>query len=119
VARPDPWDGIAPSRAHAWTRTLDVATLAERFPTIGRVIGLIVRRRDGNGIWGGRVLSVRVVGDRGSQTMSGHTFAKAAGLRHSWWQVRIVPLPTTSPTPVPTLRAADPSRVPQDRVEPR
>ncbi|MGQ0465729.1 MAG: SpoIID/LytB domain-containing protein [Sporichthyaceae bacterium] len=120
VARPDPWDGIAPSRAHAWTRTLDVASLSRAFPKTGHVIGLIVRRRDGNGIWGGRVTSVRVVGERGSQTMTGHTFAKAVGLRHSWWQVRILPLPTLSPSPTPTPSSLPVFRgVPQERVAPR
>lgn len=120
IARPDPWDGIAPSRAHSWTRALDVPALSRQFPKTGRVVGLIVRRRDGNGIWGGRVLSVRVVGERGSQTMTGRTFAKAVGLRHSWWQVRIVPVPSTSPTPVPTPSGLPIFRGdPRDRIEPR
>ena len=120
VARPDPWDGLVDSAAHAWIVALPVERVTERFPGIGRVIGLVVRRRDGNGAWGGRVLSVRVVGANGSQAMSGPTFAHAVGLRHSWWKaVDLVSAPNPSPRPTPTDRPAFPSFPPFERTQPR
>lgn len=103
VARPDPWDGVVSSAAHSWTAAVPVTTLTRRFPRVGRVVGLVVRRRDGNGLWGGRVLSVRVVGEAGSQIVPGPTFARAAGLRHSWWRP-IEAVHTPSPTPSPSGR---------------
>jgi SpoIID/LytB domain protein len=105
VARPDPWDGLVAGRAHAWTVDLRATRIAKAFPDLGRIRGLVVRRRDGNGLWGGRVLSLRIVGTSGSAVMSGATFAHAVGLRHYWWQA-VGPVVTPSPSPVPTVTEA-------------
>ncbi len=107
VARRDPWDGVVDSAAHSWRAEVRVATLNRRFPRIGRVIGLVVRDRDGNGRWGGRILSVRVVGESGFEIVPGTTFAKAAGLRHSWWRA-LDGMSTPGPTPTPTSPARPP-----------
>lgn len=115
-ARPDPWDGAVSSRAHSWTVVLSAARVGEAFPEIGRVRGLVVRRRDGNGVWGGRVASVRVVGASGSAVMSGPTFARAVGLRHSWWQaIDAGSSPSPSPSGTPTSRPALPDLPPLPR----
>jgi hypothetical protein len=43
-----------------------------------------VLRRDGNGDWGGRVGSVRLVGSRAGVTIPGDTLRSVLGLRSSW-----------------------------------
>ncbi|MGQ0843241.1 MAG: SpoIID/LytB domain-containing protein [Sporichthyaceae bacterium] len=122
LARPDPWDGAVPSRAHAWTADLDVPALTRRFPKLGRILGLVVRDRDGNGQWGGRVLLVRVVGEFGSTTLPGTTFAKAVALRHSWWQVAdggaVAPAPTPGPSSPQAPQTPQTPEAPDGRPRP-
>lgn len=88
VARADPWDGAVSNAAHAWTVSIPAERIARRWPSVGLVIALRVRERDGNGDWGGRVRSVQITGTSSSLTMSGSTFAQAIGMRHPWWRGR-------------------------------
>jgi stage II sporulation protein D len=79
VASVDSWDARAnrnPRRT--WTDTISARTLASRFPSVGKVQSLEVAQRQGVGPWGGRVLDLRIVGDRGSRTVSGDTAIRAA-----------------------------------------
>jgi hypothetical protein len=54
-----------------------------------------VLTRDGRGDWGGRVLTVRLTGERATLVVSGRDVYRAAawpanrtGLRSSWWTLR-------------------------------
>jgi SpoIID/LytB domain protein len=60
-AHSDPYDDVSINRRHTWTAQLPVTSLESRFG-IHQVQRLQIRRRDGNGKWGGRVLDVRVEG---------------------------------------------------------
>ena len=60
-----------------------------RFPRIGNLRRLVVLRRDGNGQWGGRVTSLRVVGSKDTVTVSGDTARSTLGLRSTWFTFRI------------------------------
>ena len=45
--------------------------------------------RDGNGQWGGRVLSVRLAGTRGTVTVSGDALRFGLGLKSPWVTFRV------------------------------
>jgi stage II sporulation protein D len=91
-AKADPYDGAVPSASHAWTATLPAASLERAYPAIGRLRSVQVLARDGRGEWGGRVLTVRLTGDRAARDVPGRDVYRAAawpadrtGLRSSWW----------------------------------
>lgn len=105
VARPDPYDGYVPSSAHDWTAWVPADQLGAALG-VGRVLQLQVTARDGNGDWGGRVLSMTVIGTTGTVSISGDRFRSAAGLRSTWWTA-----PPGSP-PNPAFAGADLSAIP-------
>lgn len=90
VARPDPYDGVVQGEAnwgHSWTDRVRASTLESAWPQIGKLQSLKVLTRDGNGQWGGRVLSVAMVGSKQTVSVSGDTFRWSAGLKSTWWSV--------------------------------
>lgn len=89
----DDWDTATSPHAN-WTATVSVASIEARYPSVGRLRGIEVVARDGSGAWGGRVTTVRIVGDAGSVTVSGDEFRwvnaypdSSTGLRSSWWTI--------------------------------
>jgi SpoIID/LytB domain protein len=91
-AKADPYDGAVPSASHSWSATLPATALERAYPGLGRLRTVQVLTRDGRGEWGGRVLTVRLTGDRGSLVVPGRDVYRAAawpadraGLRSSWW----------------------------------
>jgi len=105
VAKPDPWDGLVHSSGHLWQAAVRPARLARHWPQVGRVLAIAVHRRDGRGDWGGRVLSVKLIGTKKSIRVSGEAFSSAMRLRDSWWHAASGQDPTPSPSPSgrPTL----------------
>ncbi|HEX3614723.1 MAG TPA: SpoIID/LytB domain-containing protein [Sporichthyaceae bacterium] len=87
-ARRDPWDGLAANPAHSWTDSVPAEVIRAWWPAVGRPLGLAAQRRDGTGPWGGRVLTVRIVGDRGQVLVPANQFAARTGLSATWWQLR-------------------------------
>ena len=87
-ARVDPWDGVAKSKEHAWSATLPVSRITSAWPGIGTFKRLQVLSRDGQGEWGGRVVSIRVVGSKKSITLTGAAFCNELGLLHRWFTLR-------------------------------
>jgi SpoIID/LytB domain protein len=85
IAQPDPFDHYAPD--HDWTTTLSEGAIEAAYPSIGTLSSIQVNQRDGNGDWGGRVLSVTVVGSITSVTVSGDSFRSAMGLKSTWWTI--------------------------------
>jgi SpoIID/LytB domain protein len=93
-AKADPYDGAMPSTVHAWRATLPAAALERAYPKLGRLASVQVLTRDGRGEWGGRVVTVRLTGDRGTLLVPGRDVYLAAawptnrtGLRSSWWSI--------------------------------
>ncbi|MFZ0323502.1 MAG: SpoIID/LytB domain-containing protein, partial [Actinomycetes bacterium] len=90
VAKPDPYDGVVTGAAnwgHEWQTTRTAASITAAWPQIGQLRTLRVMGRDGNGDFGGRVLSVALVGSAGTVTVSGDTFRSALGLKSTWWTI--------------------------------
>jgi SpoIID/LytB domain protein len=80
-------EGDVRSPYHNWSVFLTAAKVQTAFPSIGTFDGLRVVSRNGLGGWGGRVLSLDVVGSRGVVRTTGEAFRMAMGLRSSWFTV--------------------------------
>lgn len=87
VAQADPYDGWAGNAQHTWTTSVTTAAIATAWPAIGAPSSVDVLTRDGNGDWGGRVLSVQITGATGSVTVSGAAFRAALGLKSDWFTI--------------------------------
>lgn len=68
-----------------WRRTITSGALESAYPAIGRLTGVGLRDRTGDGLWGGRVGTVVVQGDRGRVTVPGETFRFRFGLPSTWF----------------------------------
>ncbi len=88
-AQPDPYDGWSGNPVHDWTVTLSDAAVEQKLPAIGNLKKITVNQRDGNGDWGGRVVSVTFVGGKGQRMLSGDAVRSLFGLRSSWFTFRI------------------------------
>jgi SpoIID/LytB domain protein len=83
-ARKDPYDGWSGNPVHTWKLSVPDTTLENTWPKVGDLTRIVVGDRDGNGDWGGRIVSITLVGDGGRVTVSGDTFRAALGLRSTW-----------------------------------
>lgn len=105
-ARADPWDGAAPGDpVHSWQASLPASALEASFPSVGSLERVVVTSRDGNGDWGGRVLTVRLEGSGGSVNTTGSAVMNVRsyptfrdGLMSSWWSLG-TPAPPVPPLP--------------------
>jgi SpoIID/LytB domain protein len=86
-AQPDPYDAVPGNARHRWTGfVVPVSTFERAYPAIGSLVRLEVTSRNGNGEWGGRVVSGRLVGSAGSVTLNGEQLRFAGGLYSSWFR---------------------------------
>jgi SpoIID/LytB domain protein len=92
-AAADPYDDYP-----TWTTSVSAATLQHIYPSLGYLERFVVAARDGNGQWGGRVLSIRLEGEKNatptSVTLTGDTLRGLLGLRSTYLTVAD---PTTDP----------------------
>jgi stage II sporulation protein D len=89
VAKPDPYDGWSGNPNHTWRTTVTSAAIEKAFPSLGDLTSITVTKRDGQGKWGGRVTSMKLVGASGTVTPSGDTFRGALGLRSTWFTIAV------------------------------
>lgn len=83
-AREDPYDDWSGNPVHSWSVRLTDDVLERAYPAIGDLSRIVVVRRDGNGAWGGRLVTLRLSGSKGAVTVSGDAFRSALGLRSTW-----------------------------------
>jgi stage II sporulation protein D len=88
VAKRDPYDGWSGNPNHSWSVKVSAAAIQQAYPKVGRLQRIRVTSRDGNGSWNGRVLSMTLVGRKGSVTVSGDDFRWTFRLRSSWFTFR-------------------------------
>jgi peptidoglycan hydrolase-like amidase len=88
-AKADPYDGWSGNPVHSWSTTIDDATIESAWSAVGNLTRIAVTDRDGNGQWGGRLVSVTLTGSSGKVVVSGDTFRSALGLRSTWVTFRI------------------------------
>lgn len=84
VAQADPYDRWSGNPYRTWTTPFTDRTLERLWPQIGDLRRIVVRQRDGEGAWGGRVLTVRFVGAQGRVDVSGATLRSVLGLRSNY-----------------------------------
>ena len=89
VAKADPYDGWSGNPVHDWKLTLNDERIERIFPAIGNLTRIEVSERDGNGDWGGRVLTITFVGSNGRVTRNGTDARFLLGLRSNWFTVRV------------------------------
>ncbi|WP_116114170.1 SpoIID/LytB domain-containing protein [Austwickia chelonae] len=94
VAKADPYDGLTPNSPHDWKGTFDASDL-DGVDGIGQFRRMVITKRDGRGEWGGRVLTARLEGDRGTTEITGERIRSKLGLRSSWF-VADVSAPSSS-----------------------
>jgi SpoIID/LytB domain protein len=92
VAKPDPYDTAAIDPNVNWTAKVSASSLQASYPSVGTVQGLQVVSRDGNGAFGGRIISLEVVGSNGAAPIA-NTYL---GLKSNYWTAGTGP----SATPV-------------------
>lgn len=89
VAKQDPYDDWSGNPVHDWSAAFADERVERAFPAIGNLTRIEVTRRDGNGDWGGRVLSITFTGSSGRATVSGDDVRSRFGLRSNWFTVRV------------------------------
>lgn len=84
-AQPDAFD------TYSWTKPLDaasVATIEKRYPNLGELLVITVTARDGNGDFGGRVLTLTLDGSNGDVSgVKGTDFRVLLGLRSTLFTI--------------------------------
>src|SRR4051794_18364924 len=89
VAKQDPFDGIKDNPNHTWTTHVSAGAVERAFPAVGNLKRITVLERDGHGQWHGRIESMKLVGSKGSTTISGDTFRGALGLMSTWIDISV------------------------------
>lgn len=87
VAKPDRWEPLLTPSTYMWRANLTASRIQSTWPSIGTFTSIVVTSRDGLGLWGGRVLSMRVQGKSGSVTVTGNSFKSAFGLRSNYFTI--------------------------------
>jgi stage II sporulation protein D len=83
-AQRDPYDGWSGNPVHEWSTTVADEVVESAWPGVGDLRRIVVNRRDGNGEWGGRVVTMTLRGTGGRVQVSGDTFRSVLGLRSTW-----------------------------------
>ncbi len=89
TAQRDPYDGWAGNPNHDWSVTVNDARFESTWPALGNLQRIVVPSRDGNGAWGGRVRTLKLVGSKSTVTVSGDTMRSALGLKSTWVTFRV------------------------------
>ncbi len=91
-AVPDSGDSVSPH--HNWTARVRVADVEKKWP-IGRLVDVVITKRNGYGEWGGRVLEMKLIGTSSTAILSGNAWraafawpTRSDGVRSSWFTVR-------------------------------
>lgn len=85
VAKADPYDGWSGNANHSWTDQVPADRFARLWPGRGRLTGIVVDQRDGNGDFGGRVLHLTLHFAKGPDvSLTGEELRTKLALRSTW-----------------------------------
>ena len=90
VAKKDPFDPWSGNPYRSWTTKVTSGAVENAFPSLGNLKKIAVTKRDGDGLWGGRVVTMQLVGSAHTLTVSGDTFRSALALRSTWFKLSVV-----------------------------
>ena len=82
----DPYDGVV--RSQSWKKTITAKKVAHAYPSVGTVKEIKITKRDGSGRWGGRVITVKIVGSKKTIKVTGSAFQRKFGMRSSLYTVK-------------------------------
>ncbi len=91
-AQKDPWDDWSGNGNRRWRQPISVTSLEAAYPQLGRLESIAVTRRDGNGVWKGRVLQAVLRGSAGSVSVTGDDLRWRYGLRSTWFTILPTPI---------------------------
>ncbi|MGN0064756.1 MAG: SpoIID/LytB domain-containing protein [Nocardioides sp.] len=91
AAQADPYDRWSGNPYRTWKVAFTDKAIEKAWPQIGDLRRVEVLRRDGDGAWGGRVLTARLVGGKGSVEVSGSTVRSTLGLRSNYFTLTVTP----------------------------
>ena len=80
----DKYDNTPSNPHHVWTKALTASAVQKAYPTIGTLRKIAITKRDGHGVWGGRVLALTMTGSKGTLSVNGTAFRFALGLQSTW-----------------------------------
>jgi SpoIID/LytB domain protein len=86
----DEGDATPQNPNHTWQTSVPVSTVEQAFG-VGSLQSIEVLSRNNLGDMGGRVLTIKVTGSTGSQTVSGATFQSRLGLKSDWFRILAQP----------------------------
>ena len=81
----DPWDGTSGNPNHDWSQSVSVSAIERANPSIGSLQRLDVVKRNGHGEMGGRAVSLKLTGSKGSVTVTGPVARFSFGLKSDWF----------------------------------
>jgi SpoIID/LytB domain protein len=90
-AVPDAGDSICPpvngacNANHTWKIAIPVSSIQSTWPQLGTLQSIAITSRNGYGDWGGRVLSMTLVGTSQNVVVTGDQFAAAFNLLSDWF----------------------------------
>ena len=100
IAQVDPYDGLIKSQS--WTRKISASRVGRSFGSVGTVRRIKITKRDGYGRWGGRVITMQIIGSKKTITVSGNRFKRALGLRSEYFTVNGTSSPAKPPPAPPS-----------------
>ena len=86
VAQLDRYDSLITS--NNWTKKVTASAIARNWPSAGAIKRLKVSDRTGTGRWGGRVVTLKIIGAKRTVTVTGSAFASRFGMRSSLFNVK-------------------------------
>jgi peptidoglycan hydrolase-like amidase len=72
---------------YSWTASVAVSTVEATWPQLGTLTAIEITSRNGYGDYGGRVLSMHLVGSSSTVQLTGAQFAGALGLDSDWFDI--------------------------------
>lgn len=91
TAHEDPYTTASNDPNGTWTRTVNVTALEKARPKIGKLTSVQILDRDGDATHpdDGWVLKITLVGDKGTDTMTGSEFKSLFGLKSAYFSVSV------------------------------
>ena len=82
----DPYDTPSVNPNHTWKLTVAASKLEKAYSSIGTLKQLKITQRTGQGDWGGRVVSMSLIGSKKTVSIAGTTARTVLGLRSHWYR---------------------------------